>query len=106
MLPRHANVLLAHLEETADVGCSVVRRNLLLHWYGQRRLTVGIWRDVQERWLEVLEQAARIDNKAAPLFAAEGDGVVTFIWGEGLTSDGTWLKPVAQLTRAPPEFKI
>jgi hypothetical protein len=81
------------LEETADVGCSVIRRNLLLHWYGQQRLTVGIWRDILEKWTEVLEQSV-VENKSTPLLAAEGDGIVTLIFGQGLTSDGTWFKNV------------
>src|ERR1044072_5177840 len=99
MFPRHASSLLGHLEEAADVGCSVIRRNLLLHWYRQQRLTVGIWRDIQEKWSEVLEHSS-IANKSTPLFAAEGDGVVTFVWGEGLTTDGTWFKSVANRANA------
>jgi hypothetical protein len=97
MIPRHANELLARLEDVANVGCSVVNRNLLVHWYGQERLTVGIWRDIEEKWREVLEEST-LPNKNVPLLAAEGDGFVTFIWGDGLTTDDTWFRNVSKLS--------
>ena len=96
MIPRHANELLSRLEDVANVGCTVINRNLLLHWYGQERLTVGIWRDIQEKWNEVLDQSALPDKKVR-LLAAEGDGYLTFIWGDGLTTDETWFKVVSNL---------
>jgi len=100
MLPRHANELLRELENVVNVGCAVVNRNLLLHWYAQQRLTVSIWRDIQEKWQEVLDQAVSVQNKDVPLLAGEGDGVITFIYGEGLTTaKGAWLKDVKDWAR-------
>jgi hypothetical protein len=100
MIPRHANELLSRLEDVANVGCTVVNRNLLLHWYGQERLTIGIWRDIQEKWHEVLDQSTW-SNKKVPLLASDADhGFVTLIWGDGLTTDGTWLKNVTHLAAA------
>jgi hypothetical protein len=100
MIPRHANELLSHLENVVDVGCTVIRRNVLLHWYGQERLTVTIWRDLEEKWSEVLEQSSWPD-KSVPLLAAEGEGVVTFVWGAGLTpDDNAWLKKVSERSRS------
>ena len=105
MIPRHANELLSRLEDVVNVGCSVVSRNLLLRWYGHERLTVGIWRDIEEKWHEVLEQVSTSPNKKIPLFAGEGDGTVTFIWGEGLTTtDDAWFKSVSKLC-APKKSK-
>lgn len=97
MIPRHANELLARLEDVANVGCSVINRNLLVHWYGQERLTVGIWRDIEEKWHEVLDHSA-LPNKKVALFAAVGDGFVTFVRGEGLTTDDTWFRDVSKLS--------
>lgn len=99
MLPRHANELLTHLEQVADVGCTVIRKKVLVYWYGQQRLTVSIWRDIEAKWLEVLEGIPGLSDTKTPLFAAEGDGVVTLVWGEGLTSNGKWLKPVGAFTK-------
>ena len=98
MLPRHANELLGFLERVADTGCAVMSRKLVVYWYGQRRLTVSIWRDIEAKWLEILEAIPGLENKKIPLFAAEGDGVITLVWGEGLTSNGAWLKPIKDFT--------
>lgn len=98
MLPRHTNELLGHLENVADVGCAVIRRDLLLHWYGQQRLTVNIWRDLKERWQEVLDQMTGENTPTAPLYVGEAEGVITLIWGEGLTTNGDWLQDVSILS--------
>lgn len=102
MLPRHSNDLLKHLEDVAEYGCTVITKRKLIYWYGQQRLTVSIWRDIQEKWGEILESIPGGDTKI-PLFAAGGNGNdthVTLVWGEGLTSNGKWLKPISDWARA------
>ncbi|MCS3689396.1 hypothetical protein ABIF07_003578 [Bradyrhizobium elkanii] len=100
MLPRQASELLTHLEEVADVGCTIIRRQRLIHWYGQQRLTVGVWRDIHAKWLEVVEAIQGLEDKNIQLFAGEGDGTIALVWGEGLTSDGSWLKPISEFSRS------
>jgi hypothetical protein len=91
MLPRHSNELLSRLEEVAEVGCGFIRMDLMLLWYGQERFTVGIWRDVQEKWEEVLDQ---FGEQKIPLLVGDSKGSWVFVWGEGLTTDSSWLVDV------------
>lgn len=98
MLPRHSNELLGRLERVADLGCVEIRKPELLLWYGQERVTIGIWRDIQEKWEEVLDQGG--DEPSTPLLVGEAEGVWAFIWGEGLTtSESSWFKDVRSLSK-------
>ncbi len=91
MLNRHANQLHAALERVADIGVAEIRKNDLLRWYSQERLTINIWRDIDEKWQEYDE---------CPLFAAEADGVMVFVYAKGLkSSPDAWLKDVAVLAK-------
>ncbi|MGM4891451.1 hypothetical protein [Tardiphaga sp. 839_C3_N1_4] len=103
MLPRHSNELLKHLEDVVEYGCTTISKAKLIYWYGQQRLTVGIWRDIQSKWVEILESVPVQEDLGIPLFAGGGDpsqSTVTLVWGEGLTSDGKWLKPISELARS------
>ncbi|MGB6540517.1 MAG: hypothetical protein WBF03_06515 [Xanthobacteraceae bacterium] len=98
MLARHTNEVMNRLEQVVDLGCATVRKHELLVWFGQERVTVNIWRDLQEKWQEVLEtQGEKLDT---PLLVGEAEGVWTFAWGEGLTtSDSSWFKNVTDLRK-------
>ena len=104
MLSRHTNELLSRLEQVADIGCAVIRKKELLYWYGQERQTLGIWRDLQEKWDELLET---IDEFDIPLLVGEADGVWTFAWGEGLkVTQKSWFKDVAALAKLKNESDL
>ncbi len=94
MITRHINELLTRLERVEDVGCVKIRRNELLAWYDQERLTVTIWRDIHERWEEISEK---------PLFVGgveEGAEPIVFIWGDGLKdSRRSWFRDVRRLAK-------
>ena len=99
MLPRHANELLSRLERVADIGCAEVRNGELLWWYDQDRLTIGIWRDIEEKWQEVLEKCGEQDRDT-PLLVAEAHGLWVFIWGQGLTtSQKSWFQDIRELAK-------
>ena len=92
MITRHLNELLSRLDRIKDVGCVEIRRNELLHWYGQERLTVNIWRDIHEKWEEISEELLFVSNP-------DGEPLV-FIWGEGLAdSETSWFKDIRHYTR-------
>jgi hypothetical protein len=97
MLPRHAHELMLRLERIGDVGCTEIRKLELPYWYGQERTTKAIWRDIAERWSELLE----VWGLKSSLLVGEAEGVWVFVWGEGLrTPDGSrssWLKDVNDL---------
>ncbi len=104
MALRHEAELELRLERVFDVGCAEIRHGELLMWFGQDRLTVGIWREIDDRWNELL---ARTHHPFVPLLAGEADGVIVFVWGDGLEArDGSWLKTVHGLTRRMEPFKF
>jgi hypothetical protein len=97
MLTRHLNELMARLDRVGDIGCAEIRHTELLHWYGQERTTVNIWRDIQTKWEEVLES---YQEKDIPLLVGEGAGVWVLVWGEGIQPDPkAWLKDLKALAR-------
>lgn len=53
MKKRHANALDDLLEQVAFEGFASVEKWRLTRWYGQERFTVGIRRDVRDRWIEL-----------------------------------------------------
>ncbi|MET4629437.1 hypothetical protein ABIB83_006476 [Bradyrhizobium sp. I1.8.5] len=99
MLARHANQLLNLLERVADVGCAEVTKVMVLHWYSQERMTVGVWRDLQEKWEEVLEQTG--NERTIPLLVGDAPGLWVLVWGQGLkeVDETAWLKDVAGLSK-------
>jgi hypothetical protein len=99
MLGRHSAELLSRLETVAIDGCVIVSWGQLLMWYGQERVTVGIWRDLLDKWQEVIEASVMVEDKAVPLFVGRGDANVAFVYGEGVTSDGTWLEDLVDLSQ-------
>ena len=57
-------------------------------------MTVGIWRDIQEKWEEILEQTG--NARSIPLMAGDAPGLWVFVWGEGpQAGSDAWLKDVA-----------
>ncbi|MDK9721052.1 MAG: hypothetical protein OEL53_07690 [Rhodospirillales bacterium] len=87
MLSRHTNVLYRQLERVIDVGCAEISKEELLRWYGQERVTINIWRDILDKWGELIEDV--------PLLVGESRGLFVFAYGEGLsTSDKSWLTDV------------
>jgi len=96
MQRRHEDALMLALETVEDVGCVVVRDAELRKWFGRTKLTFNVWWDIQFKW-DVLNDDT--DNKY-PLFVGQGDGIWTFVWGEGLsTSKNSWFKDVRMLAR-------
>ena len=91
--PRHMNELFNRLEDVMHVGFCQVQKNELLFWYDQERLTVSIWRDIEEKWSEVAKE---------PLFVggvSDNSDTLTFIWGEGLSdSEKSWFKNLDRFT--------
>lgn len=97
MLKHHEYELMNRLERVHTVGSGEVRREELKLWYKMDRLSVSVWRDIQDRWESVMEDP---DMK---LLVGPGDGVFVFIWGEGLTvTDKSWFKDVRSWARRTP----
>lgn len=50
MQKRHENSLYDLLEQVAYEGYSSIEKWRLTRWYGQERFSVGIRRDIRNRW--------------------------------------------------------
>jgi hypothetical protein len=76
---RYVGKVLDVLEEVFNTGVATARVNVVLYWYGQDRLTKGIYRDIQQRWDEL---TADYDFDPAPeLLVGREGGVLCFAYG-------------------------
>ncbi|MBS4047288.1 MAG: hypothetical protein KG075_13165 [Alphaproteobacteria bacterium] len=100
MQQRHINEIMLRLEQLSDTGAATIRTTELMNWYGQVRITVGIWRDLLAKWEELLERWG--EDKDMPLLVSatyHGDTYI-FIWGEGLTlTKDAWLEDIRDLAK-------
>jgi predicted P-loop ATPase len=55
MLKRHVDQLWARLDELYANGTTFMSWGELYHWYNIERIAKAPWRDIQERWEELLE---------------------------------------------------
>jgi hypothetical protein len=84
MISRHRDQLLTRLERLNNLGSCEIRHAELKLWYDRERLTKSIWMDFLERWEEVC-------GDDTPLLVGPGEGLYTFVFGDGLTaSDTSW----------------
>jgi hypothetical protein len=63
MKRRHENALDDLLEQVAYEGFVSVAKWKLTSWYSQERFTIGIRRDIRERWSELSSELAWISEK-------------------------------------------
>jgi len=54
MALHHDAVINAKLEEVLTNGCAYISWNELHLWYGQKRIAVGVYRDLATRWENLL----------------------------------------------------
>lgn len=95
MQTRHTNELMNRLERVADIGVAEVRKNELRKWYDQDRLSVNVWRDIEEKWHEVLlgEDYTEAQLAGIPLLIGESDGLFLFVYPNDKTEG--WLWPIS-----------
>ncbi len=55
MLKRHENQVWARLDELYANGTTFIGWGELYHWYGVERISKTPWRDLKQRWDELLE---------------------------------------------------
>jgi hypothetical protein len=92
MLSRHTNELYRRLERVADRGTAEIQAAEIKRWYNQERITVNIWRDMEDKWHDI--------DPDHPLLVAEAGEFFVFAYGQGLTcSDDAWFKPLHPLTK-------
>ncbi|WP_134188057.1 hypothetical protein [Methylosinus sp. sav-2] len=102
MAIRHENELLLRLEGVVDRGYAEISVSELLIWYNQERQTSQIWKDVAERWYNLLETMKIVakNEKDTPLLVGDGYGSWVLIWGRGLMcSENSWFKDVRSLAK-------
>ena len=102
MPARHENELLRRLERIVDIGYVEIHNNELLIWYNQERFTYTIWRDVAEKWYDLLDAVAIIPtkDKKTPLLVGNFLGGYVFLWGKGLVlTESSWLQDIRSLAK-------
>ena len=99
MQTRHLHQLLSRLERVADVGCAEISFNEMMFRFDADRFTVTIWREIADKWEELLANTRTMsDKKDVPLLVGESQPGYVFVWGEGMTtSKDSWLKDVREL---------
>jgi hypothetical protein len=76
MEKRYENSLKDVLEEVAFEGHAVVSKWRLTKWYGQTNFTVGIRRDLRERWKSLLVDELSCEPTILKIAEAGGDVVL------------------------------
>lgn len=77
MKKRHENSLNDVLEQVAFEGYASVEKWRMTRWYDQERFTVGIRRDVRERWSDLSSELGWIADKE--LWFAEVKGQIVLM---------------------------
>lgn len=77
MRKRHENSLNDLLEQVAFEGYASVEKWRMTRWYDQERFTVGIRRDVRERWNDLSSELRWIADKE--LWFAEVKGQIVLM---------------------------
>ena len=76
----YGNKLTAHLEEVVDRGMTHILWSELYRWYETPRITVGVWRDIAERWDDIADDENRKDDeKLGNLKSINGAGGIHLI---------------------------
>lgn len=75
MQKRHENALYDMLEKVAYEGYASIEKWRITRWYGQERFSVGIRRDVRDRWVDLAAELTWIAQKKL-VFAEVGGQIV------------------------------
>lgn len=78
-------------DEVEDIGFARITFDEILRWYDRKRITKGVWQDIQDRWA---------DRTDVPLLIGEASGAYILAWGEGLEAkQDSWLKPIDEYAK-------
>jgi hypothetical protein len=92
MEKRFAAEIKSRFEQIEDFGFATLRSAELKRWYGRERLGKGVWRDIEDRWLEM--------EFEVPLLVGIIETGWTLAWGKGLkAADDSWLRPVGEFAQ-------
>ncbi len=80
MQKRHENALYDLLEQVAYEGYAAVEKWRITRWFGQERFSVGIRRDIRDRWGDLAAELSWISDKA--LVFAEVKGQIVLMHDE------------------------
>jgi hypothetical protein len=73
---RHENALYDMLEKVAYEGYASIEKWRITRWYGQERFSVGIRRDVRDRWADLAAELAWIAQKKLVFAEVKGQIVL------------------------------
>ena len=76
MQKRHENALYDLLERVAYEGYTSIEKWRITRWYGQERFSVGIRRDVRDRWGDLAAELKWVAGKALVFAEVKGQIVL------------------------------
>lgn len=76
MIKRHRDQLWARLDELYANGSTFISWGEIYHWYDISRISKKPWRDMEDRWKELLEE--KEEKYLSPQTAEVGGGVTLF----------------------------
>ena len=77
MIKRHEDQLWARLDALYANGTTYISWGELYHWYGIKRIAKAPWRDIHERWQQLLEEK---EEKFTDPQVAETPGGITLFF--------------------------
>lgn len=77
VLKRHVDQVWSRLDQLYANGTTFISRGELYHWYGLQRINKLPWRDLKERWEELLEEKGE-DYEDPQVADLEGAGYAFF----------------------------
>jgi hypothetical protein len=80
MQKAYNDLLSSRLETALDAGAALILWNELYRWYEMKKIAVGTWRDLDQRWEEMVTHRG---TKPGKLMCVDGPG------GLWLFSDNT-----------------
>ncbi len=76
MNKRHADQLMARLDELYANGTTSISWGELYHWYQVQRINKSPWRDIKARWEQLLEE--KEEQFRDPMIAETAGGISLF----------------------------
>ena len=86
MQKQHNDQLNARLESALDAGVALILWSELYRWYETKKIAVNVYRDLNERWLDLKSCNDSKDPNPGELKYIEGSGGIWVFSGKGVRS--------------------
>lgn len=81
MLKRHQDQLMSRLDELYCRGTTFIAWSEIYHWYGLERIVKAPYRDIQDRWKGLMEEAGH-SKPADPFVTVDERGGISLFYSD------------------------